>query len=208
MKDDKGKTGSIGLIGALSIGVGGIVGGGFFATFGITVAGAKGATPISFMLAGAIALVTAYSYVGLTLRYPGPGGTVSFITKAFGTGLLAASMNVLLVLSYIAIMSVYAYALAAYSVPYLPEAIRPEASHAIASLALIALGLVNFAGAGLMERLEGFFNAGKLAVLGLFIVAGFLAGGPRLGTAGARRLGAPGRHHCERDDRLSRLRRF
>ena len=49
MKDDKGKTGSIGLIGALSIGVGGIVGGGFFATFGITVAGAKGATPISFL---------------------------------------------------------------------------------------------------------------------------------------------------------------
>jgi uncharacterized protein len=177
MKDDKGKTGSIGLIGALSIGVGGIVGGGFFATFGITVAGAKGATPISFLLAGAIALVTAYSYVGLTLRYPGPGGTVSFITKAFGNGLLAASVNVLLVLSYVAIMSVYAYALAAYSVPYLPEPIRPEASHAIASLALIALGIVNFAGAGLMERLEGFFNVGKLAVLGLFIVAGFLAGG-------------------------------
>ncbi len=87
---------------ALSIGVGGIVGGGFFATFGITVAGAKGATPISFLLAGAIALVTAYSYVGLTLRYPRPGGTVSFITKAFGNGLLAASINVLLVLSYVA----------------------------------------------------------------------------------------------------------
>ena len=72
MKDDKGKTGSIGLIGALSIGVGGIVGGGFFATFGITVAGAKGATPISFLLAGAIALVTAYSYVGLTSDIRGP----------------------------------------------------------------------------------------------------------------------------------------
>ena len=43
--------------------VGGIVGGGFFARFGIAVAGAKGATPISFLLAGAIALVTAYSCV-------------------------------------------------------------------------------------------------------------------------------------------------
>ena len=49
MKDDKGKTGSIGLIGAMSIGVGGIAGGGFFATFGNTVAGAKRATPISFL---------------------------------------------------------------------------------------------------------------------------------------------------------------
>ena len=34
------KEGGIGLLGALSIGVGGIVGGGFFATFGITAAAA------------------------------------------------------------------------------------------------------------------------------------------------------------------------
>ena len=181
---DKGRN--IGVIGALSIGVGAIVGGGFFATFGITIAGAKGATPISFLIGGLIALVTAYSYIGLTLRYPGPGGTVSFITKAFGSGLLAASLNVLLVLSYVAIMSVYAYALAAYLVPYLPEAIRPAASHVIASIALIGLGLVNYAGATLVEKLESFFNIGKIAVLGLFIVAGLLVGGlawDRLGPA-------------------------
>ena len=46
---DKGRN--IGVIGALSIGVGAIVGGGFFATFGLTIAGAKGATPISFLVA-------------------------------------------------------------------------------------------------------------------------------------------------------------
>src|SRR5215471_2783390 len=131
--DHNAKT--VGVFGALSIGVGAIIGGGFFATFGITVVGAKGATPISFLIAGVIALFTAYSYIGLTLRYPGPGGTVKFITTAFGTGLLTASVNTLLV-----------------------------------------LGLVNFAGASLMERLEGVFNVGKLAVLGLFIVGGFLVG--------------------------------
>ena len=147
------------------------------ATFGITVAGARGATPVSFLIAGAIALVTAYSYIGLTLRYPGPGGTVSFITRAFGSGIVAASANMLLVLSYVAIISVYAFALAAYSAPYLPEAIRPAASHAIASFALVALGLINYAGAALMEKFETLFNAGKLAVLALFIVAGLVAGG-------------------------------
>ena len=167
---------TIGVFGALSIGVGAIIGGGFFATFGITVVGAKGATPISFLIAGVIALFTAYSYIGLTLRYPGPGGTVKFITTAFGTGLLTASVNTLLVLSYVAIMSVYAYALAAYTLSYIPEAMRPAASHAISSAALVLLGLVNFAGASLMERLEGVFNVGKLAVLGLFIVGGFLVG--------------------------------
>ena len=90
---DTGKSkGSIGVLGALSIGVGGIVGGGFFATFGLTIEGARGGTPVAFLIGGAIALVTAFSYIGLTLRYPGPGGTVGFLRTAFGQGLLPASM--------------------------------------------------------------------------------------------------------------------
>jgi amino acid transporter len=76
MAANKGSSPNIGVFGALSIGVGGIVGGGFFATFGITAAGARGGTPIAFLIGGALALITAYSYIGLTLRYPGPGGTV------------------------------------------------------------------------------------------------------------------------------------
>ena len=177
MTVNKGGSATIGVFGALSIGVGGIVGGGFFATFGITAAGARGGTPIAFLIGGALALLTAYSYIGLTLRYPGPGGTVSFITKAFGTGLLAASINVLLVLSYVSIMSVYAYALAGYSLPYLPEDMRPVASHVISSAALILLGLINYAGSSLVEKSESAFNVGKLAVLALFIVVGLFASG-------------------------------
>ncbi len=167
---------TIGVLGALSIGVGGIVGGGFFATFGLAIEGARGGTPIAFLIGGAVALATAWSYVGLTLRYPGPGGTVAFLTTAYGRGLLPASLSVLLVLSYVAVMSVYASALASYTTAYLPEAMRSVAQHAIASAAILLLGLVNFAGARLMERTEGVFNAGKLGVLGLFVVAGLLVG--------------------------------
>ena len=121
-------------------------------------------------------MLTAYSYIPLTLRYAGPGGTAAFIRIAFGRGLLAASINVLLILSYVAIMSVYAVALASYSLPYLPPGSRAVAGHVIASLAVIVLGLVNFAGAALVERLGLVFNVGKLGVLGLFIVGGFVIG--------------------------------
>jgi hypothetical protein len=62
--DSARAKGSIGVVGALSIGVGGIVGGGFFVTFGITIEGARGGTPVAFVTGGAIALVTAYSYIG------------------------------------------------------------------------------------------------------------------------------------------------
>ena len=171
------ESGKIGIVGALSLGVGGIVGGGFFAAFGISAAGAAGGTPLAFLIGGGIALITAYSYIGLTLRYPGPGGTISFITQAYGKGLIAAAVNVLLVLSYVAIMSVYASAVAGYSLPYLPEGIRPVAGHVISSAALIILGLVNYAGAALVKKSENVFNVGKLAVLGLFIVAGLFAPG-------------------------------
>ena len=160
----------------LSIGLGGIVGGGFFATYGLTIVGAKGGTPLAFVIGGLIAIFTAYSYVGLTIRYPGPGGTATFIREAFGGGLLAASVNVLLTLSYIAVMGVYAMALAAYTVPYLPEASRALATQLIASFAIIVLGLVNFMGASLMTRLEAIFNIGKLGVLSVFIVAGLVVG--------------------------------
>ena len=171
------KSGGIGVFGALSIGVGGIVGGGFFATFGITAAGAQGGTPIAFLIGGLIALLTAYSYTGLAIRYPGPGGTVSFISTAFGTSLPAAAINVLLILSYIAIMSVYAYALGSYCLPYMPDSMKPYAAHLVSSLALIGLGLINFIGDSLVQKSETLFNIGKLVILTLFIIAGLMLPG-------------------------------
>jgi amino acid transporter len=177
---------NIGVVGALSIGIGGIVGGGFFATFGIAVVGARGSTYLSFLIGGGLALITAYSYVQLTLRYPGAGGTVSFVRAGFGDGRIPSSVNVLLILSYVAIMAVYARALASYSASYLPPDQREFAEHLIASGALVALGLVNLAGAALMARFENVFNIGKLGVLAIFILAGLFLGHPnweRLGLA-------------------------
>lgn len=173
----KERNDGIGLLGALSIGVGGIVGGGFFATFGISAAGAAGGTPIAFLIGGAIALLTAYSYVGLTIAFPGPGGTVSFVTRCFGDGLFSATINVLLILCYVAIMSVYAFALAGYTEPYLPEALRWTGTHLVASAALIVLALVNFVGPGLVQKSESVFNIGKLAVLAVFICGGLMLPG-------------------------------
>jgi uncharacterized protein len=176
----------IGVIGALSIGIGGIVGGGFFATFGLAVVGARGSTYLSFLVGGVLALLTAYSYVRLTLRYPGPGGTVAFVRLGFGTGVLSAATNVLLILSYVAIMAVYARALGAYSASYFPVDQREYWTHLLASGTILVMGIINFAGASLMEKFEDVFNIGKLGVLVIFIFAGFFLGRPawdRLGTS-------------------------
>ena len=104
----------LGVLGALSVGIGGIVGGGIFATIGLAAVEARGAAWLSFLVGGILALLTAYAYVRLTLAFPGPGGTVTFIGRAFGEGLLAAGLNTLLVFSYVMVMALYAIAFANY----------------------------------------------------------------------------------------------
>ena len=55
---------------AVSIGIGGMVGGGIFAVLGLAIQLAHGGAPLAFALAGLIALITAYSYVHLSVKYP------------------------------------------------------------------------------------------------------------------------------------------
>ncbi|HKJ81012.1 MAG TPA: hypothetical protein VJ954_03230, partial [Ignavibacteriaceae bacterium] len=62
-KNDK----SIGLLSAVSIGIGGMVGGGIFAVLGLAVKMAHGGTPVAFFIAGIVALITSYSYAKLSV---------------------------------------------------------------------------------------------------------------------------------------------
>jgi len=62
-----------------AIGIGGMVGGGIFAVLGLAVQLSKGGTPVAFLLAGIVALITTYSYMKLSVRYPSRGGTVEFL---------------------------------------------------------------------------------------------------------------------------------
>ena len=63
---------------ALSIGIGGMVGGGIFAVLGLAVSLAQGGTPIAFLIAGLLALITSYSYAKLSLTFPERGGKLHY----------------------------------------------------------------------------------------------------------------------------------
>lgn len=104
----------IGLKDAIAIGIGGMVGGGIFAVLGLAVELSKGATPIAFLIAGCIALLTSYSYVQLSKTYPSQGGTVNFITQGFGKNVFSGGTNNLLWLSYIIMLALYASAFGSY----------------------------------------------------------------------------------------------
>lgn len=165
----------LGTFSTLSIGIGGMVGGGIFAVTGLTVEITKGAAPIAFLIAGVVALLTSYSYLKLTLRFPGEGGTVAFLNQAFGGGLVTGAANILLLLSYVVLIAVYAYAFGSYGAGFFSEQDRGFWLHALISAVIVGLAIINIFGASLVVRSENFFNAVKMLLLVAFVVAGFLA---------------------------------
>jgi len=165
--------GKMGLWAVVSLGVGGMVGGGIFAVLGLAVQMAHGGTPVAFALAGMVALLTAYSYAKLSVAYPSRGGTVSFLDRTFGAGMFTGSLNVLLWLSYVVMLSLYAFAFGSYGATFLPQAWQGTGKHALISLAVIAIAGMNLLNAGLIGKAEIWIVAIKLAILLLFVGVGF-----------------------------------
>ncbi len=162
----------IGFLEAFSIGVGGMVGGGIFAVLGLTIDLAKGAAPISFAVAGFIALVTVYSYVKLSLRYPSEGGTIEFIVQAFGNGMFSAFINTLMLVSYVIMIALYAYAFGSYGSALFVGTDVAWLHHTLAVSVIVIFTLINLMGAYLTGKTEDIMVFLKIAILLLFAGVG------------------------------------
>ena len=168
-----GGTGKLGFWAVVAIGVGGMVGGGIFAVLGLAVQLAHGGTPAAFALAGVVALLTTYSYAKLSVAYPSRGGTVTFLDRAFGAGLFTGSLNVLLWLSYVVMLSLYALAFGSYGATFLPDAWHATGKHVLISLSVILITGLNLLSAGVIGRAENWIVGLKVAILLLFVGVGF-----------------------------------
>jgi len=168
----------IGFVEAFSIGVGGMVGGGIFAVLGLTIDLARGGAPIAFLIAGFIALITAYSYVKLSIRYPSEGGTIEVIVQAFGNNLFSSLVNNLLLMSYVIMLALYAYAFGSYgSALFLGGDV--EWLHKLLSASVILVfTFINLLGAFMTGKAEDMMVFLKLIILLVFIGVGFFTFNP------------------------------
>ena len=163
----------IGFIEAFSIGVGGMVGGGIFAVLGLTIELSHGGAPLAFAIAGLIALVTAYSYVKLSLRYPSSGGTIEFIVRAFGNGYFTSFVNSLMLISYVIMLALYAYAFGSYGSALLmgSDVIWVHKTLAVGVITLFTF--INLLGAFMTGKAEDIMVFVKLIILIVFSAVGF-----------------------------------
>jgi amino acid transporter len=163
---------NLGFWSTLAIGIGGMVGGGIFAVLGLAAQLAQGGTPVAFTLAGLVALTTSYSYSRLSVTYPSQGGTVEFLNQAFGPRLFTGGLNVLLWLSYVVMLALYAYAFGSYGASFLPTDAQPFWRHVIITGVVLLLTGLNALGAKAVGRVEELIVGLKIAILTLFIAVG------------------------------------
>lgn len=163
----------LGFLEAFSIGVGGMVGGGIFAVLGLTISLSKGAAPIAFLIAGAIALITAYSYVKLSIKFPSEGGSIEYVVKAFGNNLFSSIANNLLLISYVIMLALYASAFGSYgsALFYGHDVSWLHKTLAVGVITLFTL--INLLGAFLTGKAEDVLVYTKVAILLAFIGIGF-----------------------------------
>ena len=169
MKNEK----SLGYWSAVSIGIGGMVGGGIFAVLGLAVNFSHGGAPIAFAIAGLVALVTAYSYSKLSVTFPSSGGTVEFLNQGLGTGILTGGLNILLWISYVVMLSLYSSAFGSYGATFFPQSDQIFWKHSLTSIVIVSFTLLNFLNAKMVGKSEEGIVLFKIIILVVFVVIGF-----------------------------------
>src|SRR3954466_13758477 len=150
---DRG-SGQIGLVAAVSIGIGGMVGAGIFSILGVVAQAAGNAMWIAFMIGGVVALLSTYSYAKLGAVFPSAGGAVHFLVKGFGGGVLTGGLNLFMWVGYIISLALYATAFGSYAATFFTTAPSPLLLKSLAVGSVVLLTVVNAFGAKLMGRSE------------------------------------------------------
>jgi amino acid transporter len=164
---------SMGLWSAVSIGIGGMIGAGIFSILGVSAQISGHAMYISFIIAGLIALLCTYSYAKLGSTYPSAGGPVEFLVKGYGDGILSGGFNILLWIGYIFALALYAKAFGGYAMTFLPSNVSGLWLNVLVTFIILFFTGINFIGGKAVGKSEVFIVATKIAILIIFIIAGF-----------------------------------
>src|SRR5262249_52189238 len=165
-------SGQVGLVAAVSIGIGGMVGAGIFSILGVVAHAAGNAMWLAFAIGGVVALLSTYSYAKLGATFPSAGGATHFLVKSFGDGVLAGGLNLFMWAGYIISLALYATAFGGYAATFVTTAPSALLLKSLAVASVVLLTLVNAFGATFMGRWETVIVAVKVAILVLFAAVG------------------------------------
>lgn len=172
MKKANKKSGSIGVVGASAIGVGGMMGAGLYTLLGLATRTAGKFLPISFLIGGFVAAFSVYSYAKLGMKYPDRGGAAKFLVKEFGDGLLAGGFNVFQYLGWIIAMALYATGFSEYVCQLINKNSSGWLGKAISIAIVIVVVFINILGSKQVAQAQTAIISFELIILAAFICYG------------------------------------
>ncbi len=159
---------NLGLIEAVAIGIGGMIGGGIFAVIGLVIGLAGYFVYLSLIYCTVIAIFTGYNYAILAKKYPSSGAGYTFVRAGFGDK-IGGIVGWLLWFGYVAAIALYAVSFGLYVSYFLPY------NWKIYSLLLIFLfTAINFKGVKETGFIENLIVGAKVGILLVFILGGLV----------------------------------
>jgi amino acid transporter len=164
--------GSIGLWEAVAMAVGTMIGASIFSIFGVGAELAKNDLPIAFLLSGSYALIVAYSYAKLAPCIISNAGPIAFILKGFGDNIFTGMLSVLMWLTYVVSVALFARGFAGYALPLMGLQ-NTSIGTAIAATGVVLLFTVlNFFGSRAVGKTELYIVIVKVGILAAFVASG------------------------------------
>lgn len=168
---DKTSSENLGFASVWSLATGGMVGGGIYTALGVVVAVSLQWSWLSFLIAGIIAITSAYSYIKLANHFEESGGAFEYLRELNNEG-LAGGLSWMLIIGYVLTIALYAFAFGHYIAYGLNMGTMVTRILAIGIVALI-IGL-NLMGVGKLASVEIFIVWTNLATLIALAVYGIV----------------------------------
>jgi amino acid transporter len=151
-----------------------MIGASIFSVFGVGAKIAGKNLPEAFIISGLPALIVAYSYAKLGGKIISNAGPIEFILRGIGDNVITGALSILMWLSYVVSISLFAKGFAGYFLPLINASVTPL-TESITEVVLIAVftALSSF-GSKAVGKAEFYIVIIKLLILGTFIVLGFL----------------------------------
>ena len=170
MTDESRGRGTLSVRQAAFIGVASMVGAGIFSLLGAAGEVAGSAVWLSFLLAGAVALLQGYSFSKIGARYPSAGGLLEYVVRGYGNG------NVTGVIAWLvfAVNAIITAMVAVSFGSYASSAVGAEdpvwATKAFAALLIVAMTALNALGSQAVARVQSVVVVVVIGILSLFAV--------------------------------------
>ena len=171
----KNKNGKMGLWAAVSMAVGTMIGASIFSIFGIGARIAQNNLPEAFLLSGLYALAVAYSYAKMGIKIISNAGPIAFIAKGLGDNLITGALSVLLWLTYVVSIAMFAKAFAGYLIPLLGFGSSQLNMAVVELLIILFFTVLNFFGSKAVGKIEFYIVAIKVMILMVFVVFGTIS---------------------------------